>query len=248
MSTLAAVPPPPREPSPRARKLIYAYAGSQAVLLLVGAIFFLVGAPLSLIFCRSLPGELALTVLGTPASATVESTRLQTNVRVNGVHPTEVVFTFDGHRVESSTLEPGGLGPGATAAIEYVPGKPEWARLRGGSYGTFPVWVGFVLLFPLVGAVLVAGAVRSNRREIRAFRDGHATSGRVTNVGLDRSVRVNGRHPLKVDWTFEVLGRQFEGSLSSLDPEQLRDFRSGDQVTVLYDPDQPKVNTVWVDG
>ncbi len=248
MSTLAAVPPPPREPSPRAKQLIYAYTGSQFAGLLTGLIFLLIGGVLSTVFCWGLPGELAITLAGRRATGTIERTELQRNVTINGRHPTAIAFTFEGHSGESSTLEPGALSAGDVVEVEYVPWRPAWARVRGGTYGSFPVWVAFVLLFPLVGLGALFGAVRSKQRDRRAFRDGRAIGGTVTRVGLDRRVRVNGRHPLKVEWSFEVEGRQFTGSLSSLDPERLRDFRESDAVTVLYDPDQPQANTVWVDG
>ena len=65
--SLDAVPPAPREPSPRARELIFRYQGSQKVLLLVGAIFLAIGVLLSVPMNWGLPSDLALSVGGRPS-------------------------------------------------------------------------------------------------------------------------------------------------------------------------------------
>lgn len=250
MSSLS-VPPPPRSPSPRAKKLIHAYAGSQLVLLIVGSIFMLVGAPLSLVFCRSLPGELMLTLGHETTSGRVTGAELQTNVRINNKHPTRISFDYDvggqTFHAESSVVNPGPVGAGDTVNVEYLESSPDVSRLEGGTYGTFPLFVSFVLLFPLLGLFIVGGAVRSNLREIRAFREGNAMDGVVSFVGLDLSTRVNGRNPLKVEWTFEVQGAPYKGNLSSLDHSALAGYAVGQRVTVLYLPGDPKANTLWLD-
>src|SRR5260370_37010204 len=64
--TLDQVPPAPREPSPRARELIFRYQGSQRAMLLVGAIFAAVGGGFAVIFCWGPPGDLALAAGGAP--------------------------------------------------------------------------------------------------------------------------------------------------------------------------------------
>ena len=245
------VPPAPRTPSARAKKLIYAYAGKQLALLLVGGIFLLVGVPLTAVFCRDLPGELMLTLGHEMGIGRVTRTELQQHVKINNRHPTLIAYDYEvggkTYHSDSSILDPGELAAGDTVNVEYRPSAPEISRLEGGTYGSFPLFVGFVGLFPLIGLMLFGGAVRSNRREIRAFRDGTETQGQVTFVGEDTSVRINHRHPLKVAWSFEVQGAAYTGELSSLDHSKLHGFKQGDAVTVLYLPDDPKANTVWVD-
>jgi hypothetical protein len=242
-------PPPPRTPSPRAKKLVHAYTGSQLGLLIAGLVFMGVGVPLGLVFCRDLPGELSLTMSHETCAGRVIGTQVQQNVRINNRHPTLVSFEYDvggaTYRGESSVLDTSSLSSGVQ--VEYSPSSPSLSRVAGGTYGTFPVWVGFVLLFPVLGLTLFGGAVRSNRREIRAFRDGQAIEGRITEVGLDRTVKINGRHPHKVSWTFEVQGQSYSGALTSMDPAALAEFQQGTLVTVLYVAENPRANTLWIE-
>lgn len=248
----AAVPPVPRTPSPRAKKLIYSYQGSQFVRLMVGVIFLVVGLPISCLFCVSLPGQLSLDSAHLTTTGTVVSTKVRRDIKVNNQHPTEIAFTFAGsdgktYEGKSSTTDPVTLVAGESVRIEYVESDPTLSRVEGTTYGGFPVWIALTLLFPLIGLLVALGAVRENRREIRAFRDGAPLDGEITFVGLDLSAKINGRHPTKIEWTFESGGKSHKGSLSNMDPALFEGFGFGSKVTVLHDPDNPAVNTLWVD-
>ena len=105
----------------------------------------------------------------------------------------------------------------------------------------------FVLLFPVLGLVLAFFAVRSNRREIRAFVHGEPARAKVVFFGPDRSVQINGRNPFRLAWEFRVAERIFSGSLSSMSMLALEDLGKAEEIVVLYDPADPEVNTVWVD-
>jgi hypothetical protein len=104
-----------------------------------------------------------------------------------------------------------------------------------------------LFLFPAVGGLLVLLAVRSNRREIRAFVHGTPTLARVVYAGDDLSTTVNGRHPYKVAWEFRVEGDVYEGSLTSMKLLELEPFGKAREVAVLYDPADPSCNTLYVE-
>ena len=104
----------------------------------------------------------------------------------------------------------------------------------------------FLLVFVLVGLLLLVSAVRSNRREIRAFKHGRATVGRVTRFGPDTSVKVNGRHPTVLAWEFDVAGKAYAGSLSHMDGGVLSPLVAGERVPVVYDERDPAANTIYV--
>ena len=94
---------------------------------------------------------------------------------------------------------------------------------------------------------MVFFAVRSNRREIRAFRDGVPGRGLVTKRAEDTSTTVNGRHPFEIHWEFQVDGVTYKGKLSHMERFKIESAFPEDEVTVLYDPRDPKINTVWLE-
>lgn len=250
---LASVPPAPREPSPRARDLIYAYTGKQRALLIVGLAMLPLGLLLGVLFNWGLPSDLILAFRGEPATGQVVSAKLDRSTRINGVHPTDLRFSY---RVEGVPYEAGssttdrdlarGLVEGASVPIEVARGAPSVARVRGTTVSTFGYGGAFTLALPFIGAFLLLAAVRSNRREIRAFTYGQPILARVVFAGPDTSIRVNGRNPFRVDWEFSVDGRVFTGSISSMRLLQLEDLMKAKELVVVYLPDDPRVNTVYL--
>jgi len=246
---LSVVPPPPRKLSFRSRRLLK----SSPVFLLVGGIFAGVGLVLSLVFCWGLPVDLLLDLDARRITGRVEQSRVNGSVRINSRHPTEVTFTYevDGrvYQGDSNVLgvDPAALPPGAPVELEVVPSKPEWARVVGTTYSTFGYFTLFVLVFPMIGLSLLAFALLSQRRRIRAFVYGRPGLGRVLSLELNHAVRINGRHPYKLVWEFEAEGARYEGSLSSMEREPLETLVQEGHVVVLYDPARPRVNTVYAE-
>jgi hypothetical protein len=251
--SLLSVPQPPRTPSARARRLIFAYQGGPKVILLVGTTFLAIGSLFAVIFAGQIPSDLAIALSGREASGRVVSAELDLSTRVNGRHPTRVLFTydFDGreHEAESSGLNARllALVPNESVPIEVAAIHPAWARVSG----TTRSWTGYLglltLLFPLIGGALPVGAVRSRRRAIRAFTLGTPAQARVVFTGLDTTIRMNGRHPFKVVWQFQVDDRTYEGSVSSMDSFLIEPLTRAAELVILYDPANPRVNTVFLD-
>ena len=175
-------------------------------------------------------------------------------MQINGRNPTLIRFayTVDGRRYEgeSSTLDGTLIGearPEASIPIQISSVNPQWARVAGSTRSMFGYGGLFVLLFPILGLVLAFFAVRSNRREIRAFVHGEAARAKVVFFGADRSVQINGRNPIRLNWEFRVAESIYSGSLSSMSMLALEDLGKAEEIVVLYDPADPAVNTVWVD-
>ncbi|MCA1827580.1 MAG: DUF3592 domain-containing protein [Myxococcales bacterium] len=254
MQSLDSIPPAPREPSPRARELIFRYQGGQKAFLLVGIIFTVVGLALAVPFNWGVPADLAIAASGRTQHARVLSAQVDPSVKINGRHPTVIRFAYsvDGHRyqAQSSTLDGALIGdarPEASIPIEISSVNPAWARVAGSTRSMFGYGALFALLFPVLGLVLAFFAVRSNRREIRAFVHGEPARAKVVFFGADRSVQINGRNRFKLAWEFRVGDRVCSGSLSSMSMLALEDLGKSEEVVVLYDPADPDVNTVWVD-
>jgi hypothetical protein len=247
------VPPVPREPSERARQLIFRYQGSQLVLLLVGVGFLAIGGVLATVFGWRLPEDVAISLGGHASTARVVDTEVEDNVTINGRHPMLIRFRYDvdgrQHEEWSRALDRAiitGAQPGTDVPIEVASLNSGWARVRGTTASMMGLWGLSFLLGPTVGALLIFFAVRSNRREIRAYIHGQPITARVIFAGPETRVRMNGRNPLVVRWEFTVEGRTFKGSLSSLNLPLIKPLMKQQELTVLYVPDDPRINTAYV--
>jgi hypothetical protein len=247
------IPRAPRVPSRRARELVFAYRGSQGVMLSLGLIFSAVGLLLLAFLGYGTFQDLAIELGSSDERGTVLETEVLRNVEINDQHPTEIRFKYkvDGERFEgaSSTLDPTIVERarvGEKVPIEVSTTFPSVARVAGTTISA----MGYVSLvfgvFAVVGLFMLLGAVRSNRREIRAFVHGTAIEADVVERGVDRRVKVNGRHPRLVRWRFEVAGRVHDGTFTHMDEAVIREVAPGDRVAVLYDPRNPRVNTLWI--
>jgi hypothetical protein len=109
--------------------------------------------------------------------------------------------------------------------------------------------VSFVfLLSPLpflgIGITFWLSARLSVQQQIQAFTHGVPIQARVTFLGKNLSARKNRQHPFLLQWTFEAQGKTFRGSYSSF--EDLSSFVSDEKVTVLYLPNKPQTNTLYI--
>lgn len=246
---LHEVPPAPRTPSPEARHLVFGYRGKQGVTLVIGGIFLTIGLAFTTLFCWGLPVDIAISLSRKEASGTILSAERSRNMKIAGRRPTVVRFEYEagGTRWQgesnSLTMLPGETGP---VAIEYATMNPAWGRVAGETYSTFGYAGLLSLLFPVLGGALLISAIRSNRREIRAFTNGRPILARVTFRGQDHSTKVNGRHPFLMRWEFRTESGHYHGAISSMKLLDIKAFGDAEQVVILYDPADPRINTLYV--
>lgn len=125
------------------------------------------------------------------------------------------------------------LQPGAEVIVEHVASAPEIARIRGMRTAPFPVFVSFVLVFPLVGLGLVIGGVLANRRRVRLLRDGESAWAVLTDR-KPTSTRVNNQRVYALEFTFVAA----DGQRRTAHERTHRAVWFDEQVArpVLYDP------------
>jgi hypothetical protein len=220
----------------------------------MGVIFFGIGGALTAVFDWRLPEDVAISVSGHAAAGRVVDTEVEQNVTINGRHPMLIQFRYDvdgrEHEQSSRAFDRAIIAsaqPGTDVPIEVASLNPGWARIHGTTASYLGLFGLFVLLGPALGAILIFFTVRSNRREIRAFIHGQPITARVVFAGTETRVKMNGRNPFVVRWEFIVEGRSFKGSVSSMERPLIEPLMRQKELTVLYVPDNPRVNTVYVD-
>lgn len=248
---LDQVPPPPRRPSPLARRLVFAYQGTQAALRVAGIVFTVAGLALLVPLGWNLPVDAAVAVGGAEVTGVVRSVERARRERILGQRPWYVAYAYevDGLPLDGEAtvlVEPPPAG--APIELEVVPSRPRWSRVAGRTRNVFGWGWGLApLLLVALGVSGLAKAIGSNRREVRAFVHGRPVLARVTFRGQDPTVELNRRHPFVVRWEFQApTGERVEGSLSSMEAADLQPFEGAEQVVVLYDPADPRCNTLYV--
>lgn len=144
---------------------------------------------------------------------------------------------------------------------------PKGFALRTRLTGNIATWVGLIFslfgslmtvalffakpwasLFPLFFALGGFGMLRLGLTQaghtLRAFRFGTPVAGSVHQVSFDTSHSVNGRHPYKLTYHFQIDGILHEGSVVSFD-STLSKRRSGQPLWVLCLPHAPEKNTLY---
>lgn len=91
------------------------------------------------------------------------------------------------------------------------------------------------LLFLIVGAIMLLVLRRQRRLREELEQYGTRVTGMVSDVIVDRTYRVNGRHPLRVVVTARQPGTDAERTLRS-GPVWETHLSPGDVVDVLFDP------------
>ncbi len=131
----------------------------------------------------------------------------------------------------------GAITAGVGALLMFFFGALFSAIREGGAL--FPV--GLCASFALAGAIVFLLGVRSRARALALFRTGSEAPARVTAVGLDYMVRLNGRHPYRIDYEFDVEGAPRKGLVRLWvdDPPRVS---VGDDVSIVYDEQEPSHN------
>jgi hypothetical protein len=247
---LQSVPPPPRRPSRRALHLISGDRGRRGVVRQVGIGFTVVGLGLSILFCWGLPVDAAIALGRSETTATIVTTEANRSVTMNGRHPTRVRFEFqaDGAswsgQADTMDIAPGQVG---SVAVEYASTNPGWSRIAGGTYSLYGYLGLFICLFPALGIAILWNVARARRRTLRAFTRGRPVLARVTFRGSDESTFHGEQYLAMLRWEFRTpAGARHEGSLTARTPQDLGALAGADQVVVLYDPDDPACNTLYV--
>lgn len=102
----------------------------------------------------------------------------------------------------------------------------------------------FPLLFALGGFGMLRYGLIQAKHTLKAFKQGTAIAGNVHSLSSDTTQTVNGKHPYKLIYHFQLNGNLHDGSVVSFD-STLSKRRSGQPLWILYLPDDPTKNTLY---
>jgi hypothetical protein len=103
-----------------------------------------------------------------------------------------------------------------------------------------------VIGLPFLGAggYILYRRYRETMKAVNILRNGEACKGEVSGSHLNASVTVNGRHPLTIEYRFEVQGQDHQNTLTTLNQLDLQ-YPAGKEVCVLYLAEDPQYSTLY---
>jgi hypothetical protein len=121
--------------------------------------------------------------------------------------------------------------------VEYVPDKPQFARIRGMRADEFTPVVLFVTIFPLVGLVAVVFSLRQGLKSCNLLEHGAQTTGNLISKE-ETDVRVNSRQVYKFTFSFKTPDGALHNAVSKT--HLVERFENPTAEPLVYDPKNPE--------
>ena len=204
-----------------------------------GAAFFSFG----MIFCwifigmADVPGTFRF--IGSPAIATGTVTRvIETSAKENKsrIYEIEYRFTDSAGAARSGTSYSAYdvPSPGQTVRVEYVAGDPDTNRIEGMRRAEMPIFVIFVVIFPIVGALIGIAGIRAGRRRLRMLYVGRMARGKLV-AKEPTNTKINKQTVYKLTFEFTTPDGRV-GRVSDKTHETARLEDEAEEL-LLYNPD-----------
>jgi len=220
---------------------------------IIGLVFGAVGVIAAAICVWCLVDALQIASGAVRAEGTV--TRLEWNQRMFN-QPARTAYAIVQFRAGERVVEvrshtstsPPAFSVGEKVVVFYPPDQPDQARIESfWEQYLLPLIFGTVAtpFLILSAAFLVIPALRGRRRRL-ARSLGRAVQAKVTEIRLNHTMRVNGRHPwvIVAEYREDELGQPYTFSSDYLWSDPTSAYPVGSYVTVYYLPHKPTVYVV----
>lgn len=155
-------------------------------------------------------------------------------------------FSFDGRDFEGVSYDfYSDLPPGRAVAVRVNARNPVVSNIEGMRYGSRPLFLTFVLIFPVVGLFMIVPAVRKQAKSLDLLRHGEFTRGEVRSKDpTGTTISINNRtYPVyKYTFDFTYLGTTYQAICKAHITEPLEDETLE---TILFYPNNPGFNAVY---
>ncbi len=144
----------------------------------------------------------------------------------------------------------GELGPKPSMAPREIPAKfVRRIKYTGNVYTiigmVFTIPFVWTVIFPIIGIFLWRKGLKDANDELMPLEHGSVVQGEIESVEFDYSKTINGRHPLTVNFTFEVGGQTYNGNVGNIFESHNKLKKVGDAVWVVYLKENPQLSSVW---
>jgi hypothetical protein len=104
------------------------------------------------------------------------------------------------------------------------------------------LFLGFI--FFAAGAGVLIWRYQVCQKQVQILRWGEASLGCITDLNVNYSVTVNGRHPWSIAYHYAAGGQSYTGQVTTLNQPNDR-LQPGRQVYVLFLQDNPAVSSLY---
>lgn len=126
---------------------------------------------------------------------------------------------------------------GSEVTIEYLENSPDYSRIQGMSKGMVPLWILFVLIFPIIGISFLSVNILKALKNIQLLKNGSITKGRFIRKEAT-NVSINKRRVYKLFFEFEAEdGQTYEAIAKS---HRYHNLIDEEEETLFYNRDFPQ--------
>ncbi|MDD7429852.1 MAG: DUF3592 domain-containing protein [Oscillospiraceae bacterium] len=177
------------------------YYRSKSVLMLIGIIFFIIGAAFVGVGTAVLLSHDAFMKNAVKTEAVIsgiESHSYRKNGKTRTEHDVRVVYEADGNVYEELLgYYSSGMSEGDMIEIYYDPDDPS--EIMSDSKLLELMFILLGSIFAVLGAIFILIKISSANRRKRLIETGDRLTGIITDVVINNAVRINGRHPFKAE-------------------------------------------------
>jgi hypothetical protein len=100
------------------------------------------------------------------------------------------------------------------------------------------------MAFLVAGVAVFVWRYQTTQKVVRVLREGDAARGQINEVQENYSVVINGRHPWRIDYEYQVDNQTFTGNVTTLNPPR-ENLQPGKTVSVLYLASEPAWSSIY---